>query len=99
MTCGGRSWAGPERGSEILCVLTHGMGSTPPPPPQKRRLTELLNCSDGMFSLAKGLKADSKEVEGGRCVRGSDGKLCFSVKERGKVWKYYMERIMNEQNV
>ena len=31
MTCGGRSWAGPERGSEILCVLTHGMGSTPPP--------------------------------------------------------------------
>ena len=28
----GRSWAGPERGSEILCVLTHGMGSTPPPP-------------------------------------------------------------------
>ena len=32
MTCGGRSWAGPERGSEILCVLTHGMGSTPPPP-------------------------------------------------------------------
>ena len=30
----GRSWAGPERGSEILCVLTHGMGSTPPPPPQ-----------------------------------------------------------------
>ena len=31
LTCGGRSWAGPERGSEILCVLTHGMGSTPPP--------------------------------------------------------------------
>ena len=28
----GRSWAVPERGSEILCVLTHGMGSTPPPP-------------------------------------------------------------------
>ena len=27
----GRSMAGPERGSEILCVLTHGMGSTPPP--------------------------------------------------------------------
>ena len=30
--CGGRSWAGPKRGSEMLCVLTHGMGSTPPPP-------------------------------------------------------------------
>ena len=53
-------------------------------------LTELQNCSDGMFRLAKGLKADSKEGEGGRCIKGSDGKLCFSVKERGKVWKDYM---------
>ena len=31
-------------------------------------------------------------------MRGSDGKLCFSEKERGKVWKDYMERIMNEEN-
>ena len=31
-------------------------------------------------------------------MRGSDGKLCFSEKERGKVWKDYMERITNEQN-
>ena len=45
-------------------------------------LTELTNCSNVMFGLVKGLKTDSKEVEG-----GSDGKLCFSEKERGKVWK------------
>ena len=31
-------------------------------------------------------------------MRGSDGKLCFSEKERDKVWKDYMERIMNEKN-
>ena len=29
---------------------------------------------------------------------GSDGNLCFSEKERGKFWKDYMERIMNEEN-
>ena len=29
-------------------------------------------------------------------MRGSDGKLCFSEKERGKVCTDYMERIMNE---
>ena len=29
-------------------------------------------------------------------MTGSDGKLCE--KERGKVWKDYMERIMNEEN-
>ena len=30
-------------------------------------------------------------------MRGSDGKLCFSENERGKVWKDYMEMIMNEE--
>ena len=51
-----------------------------------------------MFRLAKGLMTDSKEVEGGRCMSGSDGKLCFSEKERCKVWKDYVERIVNEEN-
>ena len=31
-------------------------------------------------------------------MRGSDGKLCFSEKERGKVCRDYVERIMNEEN-
>ena len=44
------------------------------------------------------LYTDSNEVDGGRCMRGSDGKLCFSEKERGKVWKDYMERIVNEES-
>ena len=51
-----------------------------------------------MFRLVKGLKTDSKEVEGGRCMRGSNGKLCFSEKESGEVWVDYIERIMNEEN-
>ena len=56
-------------------------------------LTELKNCPNGMSRLTKGLMTDNKEVEG-----VSDGKLCFSEKERGKVWMDYMERIMNEEN-
>ena len=32
-------------------------------------LTELQNCPNGMLSQVKGLKTDSKEVEGGRCER------------------------------
>ena len=31
-------------------------------------------------------------------MRGSDGKLCFSEKEGGKVWKVYMKGITNEEN-
>ena len=64
----------------------------------KDALTELQNCPYGMLRLVKGLKTDSKKVEGVRCMRGSDGKLCFSEKESGKVWMGYMERIMNEEN-
>ena len=63
-------------------------------------LTESQNCPYVMFRLVKGLKNDSKEAECGRRMRGNDGKLCFSEKERGNtlVWKDYMERIMNEEN-
>ena len=43
-----------------------------------------------MFRLVIGLKTDSKEVDGGRCMRGSGGNLCFSENDRGKVWKNYM---------
>ena len=51
-----------------------------------------------MFRLVKGLKTDSKEVEGGRCMRGSDGKLCFSEEDSNKFWKDYIEWIINEEN-
>ena len=64
----------------------------------EEELTELRNFPRWMFRLVKGLKTDSKEGEGGRSMRGSDGKLCFSEKERGKVWRDYIEWIMNEEN-
>ena len=64
----------------------------------EKELTWSKNCPNGMSRLVKGLKTDSKEVEEGRCKRGSDGKLYLSEKERGKVWKDYMERNMHEEN-
>ena len=50
------------------------------------------NWPNRMSKLVKGLKTDSK---GGRCMWESNGKPGFSEKERGYVWKDYMERIMN----
>ena len=43
-----------------------------------------------MFCLVKGLMTDSKDVVGGICVRGCDGKLCLSEKEGGNVRQDYM---------
>ena len=31
-------------------------------------------------------------------MRRSDGKLCLSVNVRGRVWKDYMESMMNDNN-
>ena len=59
-------------------------------------LTELQNCPNWMFWLVRGRKSDCNERL--RCMRGSDGKLCFNETERGQVWKDYLERIMNAEN-
>ena len=45
----------------------------------KEALTELQSCQNLMLRLVKGLKTDSKEFEGGRCMRESDKKPYFIV--------------------
>ena len=61
-------------------------------------LRELSEHPNKVFKLAKSMKKDGKDDEGGRCIRVSDGRLNFSEKDRGKVWKEHMERIMNQEN-
>ena len=59
---------------------------------------ELREHSNKVFKLVKSMKKDGKDVETGRCMRGSNRRLNFSEIDRGRVWKEYMERIMNEEN-
>ena len=47
------------------------------------------NSINLMFGLLRRLRTNSKEVEGGRCMRGSDRKLCFIETERGSVEGLY----------
>ena len=64
----------------------------------ERELKELSKHPNKVFKLVKSMKKDGKDAEGGRCMRGSGGRLNISEKDRGKVWKEHMERIMNEEN-
>ena len=57
-----------------------GVGSTTTTTTTEKALTELLNCPSEMLRLVCGLNTDSKEAECGMCMRGSDGRLCFSEK-------------------
>ena len=36
-------------------------------------------------------------MEGGRCLRGRDGRLGFIEEDGAKIWKEHMEKIMNEE--
>ena len=60
----------------------------------ERKLRELSEHPNKVFKLVKSMEKDGKDVEGG----GSDSRLNFSKKDRGRVWKEHMERIMNEEN-
>ena len=53
------------------------------------------NC---VFSFLKRMKKEGKDLEGGRCLRGRNGQLGFFEKDRAKIWKEHMEKIMNEEN-
>ena len=44
------------------------------------------------------MKKERKDVEGGRCIRGSDRRLGFIEEDRTKIWKEHMEKIMNDEN-
>ena len=44
------------------------------------------------------MKKDGKDIEGGRYMRGADGRLGFSEKDRKRTWKNRMEEIMNKEN-
>ena len=49
-----------------------------------RELRELSEHLNKVFKF-KSMEKDGKDVEGERCMRGSDGRLNFSKKDRGKV--------------
>ena len=41
---------------------------------------------------------ESADVVGGRCMRGNDGTLYLDEKDRAKLWKAHMSKMMNEEN-
>ena len=40
-----------------------------------------------------------KDINGGGCMKDEDGRLVVSEKDRGKLWKDHMEKIMNVENL
>ena len=60
-----------------------------------QELNNLYQNSNSVFYFLKRMKKEGKDGEGGRCLRGGDGRLGFIGEDRVKIWKEHMEKIMN----
>ena len=63
-----------------------------------QELNNLYQNSDSVFYFLRRMKKEGKDVVGGRCLRGGDGRLGFIEEDREKIWKKHMKKIMNEEN-
>ena len=54
----------------------------------KLELNNLYHNSKSVSYLEK--KKKGKNLEGGRCLRGRDGRLGFIDKDRAKIWKEHI---------
>ena len=55
------------------------------------------NCSS-IFCFLERVKNQGKDLEGGRCFRGRDGRLGFIEVDKAKIWNEHMEKIANKEN-
>ena len=64
----------------------------------EEEMEEIPKKLNTIFKFVKFTKRDGKDVEGGKWIKGRDGRIGFSQEDRCKTWKEHMERIMNEEN-
>ena len=50
------------------------------------------------FQVSEVYEKGGKDIEGGGCIKDKDRRLVVSEKDRGKLWKEHMEKIMNVEN-
>ena len=50
------------------------------------------------FQVREVMRKEGRDIEGGVCIKDKDGRLVVSEKDRGKLWKEHMEKIMNVEN-
>ena len=53
----------------------------------EKKLTKMNKKPNNIFTLVKFMKKDGKDIEGGRCMRGKDGKFGFSKKDEKNMKK------------
>ena len=63
-----------------------------------RKINEIGRNPNNFYRPVKKMKIESTDVVGGRCRRGNDVTLYLNEKDRAKLWKAHMSKILNEEN-
>ena len=64
----------------------------------EKEMEELHEKPNKIFKFVQFMKREEKDVEGGKWIKGRDGRIGFSQEDRCKIRKEHMERIINEEN-
>ena len=62
------------------------------------KMDVLCTKPNDVFKFITFMRKEVRGIEGGGCMKDKDGKLVVSEKDRGKLWKELMEKIMNVEN-
>ena len=64
----------------------------------EKEMSALCTKPSDVFKFVKFMRKEGRDIEGGRCMKDKDRKFVVSEKDRGKLWKEHVEKIMNAEN-
>ena len=64
----------------------------------EEEINVLCTKPNNVFKFVKFMRKEGRDIEGGGCMKDKDGKRVVSEKDRGKLWKEQMVKIMNVEN-
>ena len=64
----------------------------------EEEMSVLRTKPNDVFNFVKFMRKEGRDIEGGGCMKNKDERLVVSEKDRGKLWKEHMKKIMNVEN-
>ena len=65
---------------------------------EAKEMNVLCTKPNDVFKFVKFMTKEGRDIDGGGCMKDKNGRLVVSEKDRGKLWKEHMEKIMNVEN-
>ena len=64
----------------------------------EEEMNVLCTKPNDVFKFVKFMRKEGRDIDGGGCMKDKHGRLVVSEKDRRKLWKEHMEKIMNVEN-